>query len=118
MSTRRCEQFEIGTAVAISFGRRAKALEAVTQREKSWAIACHLSAIIGRLLIFRNVIGPLFVWLFKRNESRRLSLEGRSALNLQLTITVLRIILSVPILLGATAYREDAAAVNLYSVKI
>jgi len=36
--------------------------------ERTWGMFCHLSALAGYLIPFGHLIGPLFVWLIKRDE--------------------------------------------------
>lgn len=61
-----------------------------------WAMLCHLAALagifsyigFGVILPFANVLGPLIIWLIKRNESSFVDDQGREALNFQLTMTI------------------------------
>ena len=61
-----------------------------------WAMLCHLAALagifsyigFGVVLPFANVLGPLIIWLIKRNESSFVDDQGREALNFQLTMTI------------------------------
>jgi len=45
------------------------AAEATPEKEaRSWAMACHLSALCGFAIPLGNVIGPLIVWAMKKDE--------------------------------------------------
>jgi len=58
-------------------------------REKTWALVCHLSALIMLTGIpFSNLLGPLIVWLIKKNEMPLVQEEGKKALNFQLSMTI------------------------------
>lgn len=58
------------------------------QEECKWGMACHLAALSGYLIPFGNVIGPLVVWICKKNESEFVNEHGKTALNFQLTVTI------------------------------
>jgi uncharacterized Tic20 family protein len=58
------------------------------KEECKWAMACHLSALSGFVIPFGNVIGPLVVWICKKNESEFVNEHGKTALNFQLTLTI------------------------------
>ena len=75
---------------------------------RQWAMLCHLSALIGLLgngIGF--VLGPLFVWLFKREDAPLIDEAGKEALNFQLTmflaifacIPLLFILIGIPLLI-------------------
>jgi uncharacterized protein len=49
---------------------------------RNWCIAAHLSGLIGLF------VGPLVVWLVKKNESPEIGSHAREALNFQLTMTI------------------------------
>ncbi|MDD5199754.1 MAG: DUF4870 domain-containing protein [Terrimicrobiaceae bacterium] len=57
--------------------------------ESQWAIAIHLSALIGFFVPgLLNVIGPLVIWLFKRPESAHLDAVGKRVLNFQISYAI------------------------------
>jgi uncharacterized Tic20 family protein len=49
---------------------------------------CHLSALAGLIIPFGSVVGPLVVWLIKKNEIPAVDDHGRAALNFQLTVLI------------------------------
>jgi uncharacterized Tic20 family protein len=56
---------------------------------RTWATLCHLSALLMLLGVpLGNVLGPLVVWLIKRNEHPFVDDQGKEALNFQLSITL------------------------------
>ncbi len=56
---------------------------------RTWAMFCHLAALAGYTSIpFANVIGPLIVWLIKKNEYPLVDREGKKALNFQITVAI------------------------------
>jgi uncharacterized protein len=57
-------------------------------QERTWAMACHMAALAGLIIPLAHVLGPLLVWLVKRNEMVYADDQGKEALNFQLSITV------------------------------
>ena len=66
-----------------------------SSEERTWGAIVHLSALSGLLIPFGNLLGPLVVWLIKRNELAQVDEEGKEALNFQITMT-LAMLLSIP----------------------
>ena len=59
------------------------------EEEISWAMATHLAAlalVIG--VPFGNILGPLFTWLFKRNQFKAVDEQGKESLNFQITMSI------------------------------
>jgi len=55
--------------------------------ERTWAMFCHLSALIGMIGI-PSLVGPLVIWLVKREEYGLVNDQGKEALNFQLTMLI------------------------------
>jgi len=65
---------------------------------RMWAMFCHLAAFAGlvpAVLVIGCVIGPLVVWLLKKNEFPFVEEQGKEAVNFQLTM--LLILLALPL---------------------
>ncbi len=56
--------------------------------ERKWGMAIHLSALIGLLLPLGLVLGPMIVWMLKKNEGEFFNAQGKKAVNFQLTILI------------------------------
>jgi uncharacterized Tic20 family protein len=57
--------------------------------EYTWAAMCHLAALAGFFLpIVGNIVGPLVVWLIKKNEMPFVDRQGKEALNFQISVTI------------------------------
>ena len=54
--------------------------EGLSSEEKSWAMGCHLIALIT------SFVGPLILWLIKREGNPFVDEQGKEALNFQLTV--------------------------------
>ncbi len=68
----------------------------LTETERNWSMLCHLSAFAGFFFPFGGIIGPLICWLTRKDESEWVNLNGRNALNFQLSI-LLYMVLAVPL---------------------
>jgi len=60
----------------------------LTQDEKQMGMFCHLSAFAGLLIPFGSIIGPLIIWLMKKDQSEYIDYHGKEALNFQLTMAI------------------------------
>jgi uncharacterized Tic20 family protein len=56
---------------------------------RNWAMLCHLSALLTYVGIpMGNIIGPLVVWLIKRNEFPLVDDQGKESLNFQISVLI------------------------------
>lgn len=63
--------------------------ELTPSQDRTWVILCHLTALslfVG--VPFGNVIGPLIVWLLKKNESAAVDDQGKESLNFQISMCI------------------------------
>jgi uncharacterized Tic20 family protein len=56
--------------------------QGVSQNAKNMAMLCHL------LGFFTSFIGPLIIWLLKKDEDSFVDQQGKEALNFQITIVI------------------------------
>jgi uncharacterized Tic20 family protein len=61
---------------------------AATQDDKTMAMLCHL---LGLLTSF---IGPLIIWLIKKDQSAYVNEQGKEALNFQITVAIAMVVAS------------------------
>jgi len=55
----------------------------------TWAMLCHLAALAIFIGIpFGNIIGPLVVWLVKKQEHPFIDEQGKAAVNFQISMTI------------------------------
>ena len=66
----------------------APALREADRTARLWATAAHLSGLAGLAIPFGHVVGPLVVWLVKRDELPFVDEQGREAVNFQITATI------------------------------
>ena len=66
-----------------------------SSEEKQWALFAHLSVLIGGLVTygwaasFGSFLGPLVIWLVKRDSMPFVADQAREALNFGITLTIL-----------------------------
>ncbi|WP_400163263.1 DUF4870 domain-containing protein [Brevibacillus sp. TJ4] len=60
----------------------------IVKEERIWAIVSHLSALCSLLIPLGNVIGPLVIWLIKRESSPYVAEHAKEALNFNISITL------------------------------
>ncbi|MGR8919802.1 MAG: DUF4870 domain-containing protein, partial [Gammaproteobacteria bacterium] len=58
------------------------------QQVRNTAMFCHLAGLLGYVVPFGNVAGPLALWLMNRERHPYINEQGREALNFQLSILV------------------------------
>ena len=54
---------------------------------QQWAMIAHLSALIGFIIPFGNLIGPLVIWQMKKDMPFVVD-QGKEALNFQITVVI------------------------------
>ena len=56
---------------------------------RTWCILCHASALLGLFFHFLgHLLGPLIVWLAKRDDSPEIDAHGKESLNFQLSMLI------------------------------
>lgn len=55
---------------------------------RNWAMAAHLSSLSGFVIPFGNILGPLIVWLIKKDEMPFVNEHGKESLNFQISVTI------------------------------
>ncbi len=61
-----------------------------TSEERNWAMIAHLAGLASYLGVvpFASVIGPLIVWLLKKDTSAFVDEHGKESLNFQITMSI------------------------------
>lgn len=90
-----------------------------------WGMGCHLAALVGFVGIpFGHVLGPLVVWLIKKDEHPSINEQGKEALNFQISMTIyafvsfLLIFIGIGILLLAMLAIADLVLIIIASVRV
>lgn len=64
-------------------------LPPLTNEAKNWAVLCHLSGFFGfGVPVLGHALGPLIVWLLKRNDHPFIDAVGKEAVNFQISVTI------------------------------
>jgi len=61
----------------------------LTQQDKTLGMLCHLLGLAGYVFwLFGNILGPLILWLVKKDTSKFVDDQGKESLNFQISITI------------------------------
>jgi uncharacterized protein len=72
------------------------AAPAVFSNVRTWNILCHASALFGVFFHFPgHLLGPLIVWLAKRDDSPEIDAHGKESLNFQISMLIYNVIAAV-----------------------
>ena len=66
----------------------------ISRENRLWATFAHLSALLGLVppFVVLNLLGPLVIWLIKREQSFFVDEQGKEAVNFQISIAVYLIV--------------------------
>ncbi len=73
---------------------------ALSSDEKMWAMLTHLSALSAILTGLGFILGPLIVWLIKKDEMPFVDRHGKSSLNFQISFAIYGFISFLLIFIG------------------
>jgi|SRR5215471_7641411 uncharacterized protein len=63
---------------------------------KNWCVLCHASALLGLFFhFFGHILGPLIVWLVKRDTAPEIDAAGKESLNFQISMLIYDIIAAI-----------------------
>ncbi len=70
--------------------------------ERNWAMAAHLTALlIVTGIPLANILGPLVIWLFRRDQYQLVDEQGKESVNFQISMSIyalIGLILSIALL--------------------
>jgi len=72
----------------------------VSPEDRKWGLLVHLSAFAGLIVPLGTIIGPLIVWLLKREASPFVDDQGKEALNFQISVLIYSAISALLIIVG------------------
>jgi len=96
----------------------------ISKDERLWGMLCHISAFAFFIFpAFGNILGPLIIWLIKKEEYPFVDEQGKEALNFQISITIYTlaagllsiILIGIPILIALFFF--DFIVVVIASIK-
>ena len=59
------------------------------------SMLCHLLAFAGMLFPLGNILGPLVMWLMKRQESAVVDAHGKESVNFQISTTIYAVVSAI-----------------------
>ena len=63
---------------------------------RMWNVLCHATALAGFFVPWAgHILGPLIVWLVKRNDSPEIDQNGKESLNFQISMLIYNVIAGV-----------------------
>ncbi len=92
-------------------------MELIDKEQRTWAMVAHLSAFAMYFTGIGHLLGPLIIWLAKRDGKPFIDDQGKEALNFQITITflyaaaflliftVIGMIIGIPILIATGIFQ-------------
>ena len=67
-------------------------VEDVSKDARTFGMLCHLLAFAGFVIPLGNIIGPLVIWLLKREEYPFVDDQGKESLNFQISLLIYLVI--------------------------
>lgn len=88
------------TPPASSAGAPPPPISAPTAEERQWAMFAHLSALLGGLVTgwiggWGWFLGPLIIWLMKKDTMPFVNDQAKEALNFNITVGIIFVILTI-----------------------
>ena len=63
---------------------------------RTWNVLCHATALAGFFVPWAgHILGPLIVWLAKRNDSTEIDAHGKESLNFQISMLIYNVVAGV-----------------------
>lgn len=70
----------------------------VAKVDRTWAMLSHFAAFIGFIstvgIPLGNILGPLVIWIFKKDTSQFVSAHGKESMNFQISFSIYTFILT------------------------
>ena len=66
-----------------------------TKDDRLWGMLAHLSTLSGFIIPFGSVLGPLIIWLVKKEDSPFIDQHGKEALNFNISIFIYALVSAI-----------------------
>ncbi|MHC4547496.1 MAG: DUF4870 domain-containing protein [Planctomycetota bacterium] len=63
--------------------------------KNAMAMLCHLLSFCGFFFPFGNILGPLVIWLVKREDDPLVDDQGKEVVNFQISVTIYGIVCAI-----------------------
>lgn len=70
----------------------------LTKDDRTFGMLCHLTALVGCIIPLGNILGPLVIWLIKKDQSAFVNDQGKESLNFQISIAIYGIVSAILII--------------------
>lgn len=60
--------------------------------DRQWGLFAHLASLVGFIIPFGNALGPLVVWLIKKDTMPFVNDQGKEALNFNITVIIAAVV--------------------------
>lgn len=93
------------------------------QQERLWARLAHLTAFAGFVFPFGHILGPLVLWLVKKQEFPIVEDQGKESINFQISLTIYGVgaailtLVGVGFILGIVLVVADVVLVIIAAVR-
>ncbi|GFN33220.1 DUF4870 domain-containing protein [Paenibacillus xylaniclasticus] len=67
----------------------------LSREDRLFGMLCHLLAFVGIFIPLGSVLGPLVIWLIKRDQSSYVDMQGKESLNFQISFIIYLIISTI-----------------------
>lgn len=74
-------------------------MQDLTQEDRTWGMLSHLAGFAFFVFPFGNIVGPLIIWLIKKDQSWFVNDQGKEAINFQISYSIYGIIAAALIFL-------------------
>ena len=91
----------------------------VPKEALTWGMLCHLSALAW-FLPFGHVLGPLMVWLLKKEDHPFIDEQGKESLNFQISMTIYALLAAITVIglpIAAIIFVADVALTIVASIR-
>ena len=72
--------------------------QALDKDAKTFGMLCHLISFAGLVIPLGNIIGPLVIWLLKKDQFEFVDDQGKESLNFQISVVIYAIISAILII--------------------
>lgn len=67
----------------------------MSQDDRTWGMLAHLSSLLAYVVGGLSFVGPLIVWLVKKDQSAFVADQAKEALNFQISVLIVSLICAV-----------------------
>lgn len=84
----------------------------IDKESRTWGMIAHLSSFVGYVIPVANIVGPLVIWLLKKDEMPFVEDQAKEALNFQISILIylfvsivlIVFLIGIPLLFGVLVF--------------